>query len=211
MSKAMPPRRLSKRAILRDVRGATILEFALVLPVLCIMLFGALDFAYTLYIQAVLQGSMQKAARDSTLEGSTAATIDANVQDQVTNLNKSGTVTFTRRYYRSFSDASAAQAEPFVDTNHNGTCDGPVGATPGESYTDTNNNGIWDKDGGNSGQGGARDVTVYTATMSYPRLFPIYNFMGGSNTMTISATTVLTNQPFGDQGTYPTPVARQCT
>jgi Flp pilus assembly protein TadG len=201
----------SHRSILRDARGATILEFGLVLPILCIFMFGGLDMAHSLYMKSVLQGTMQKAARDSTLEGSTAASIDANVQSQVLQLYKNATVTFNRRYYRTFSLAAAAQAEPFVDTNGNGKCDGPAGLTPGEAYTDNNNNGVWDSDGGDGGQGGARDVVVYTATISYPRVFPIDKLIGGKGTTTISATTVLTNQPFGDQATYTAPTVRQCT
>lgn len=197
--------------LLRDTRGATILEFALVLPILCTLMFGGFDFAHSLYMQAVLQGTLQKAARDSTLEGSSPDTIDTAVRTQVLKLNKSGTVTFNRRYYRTFSQAATAQAEPFTDTNGNGICDGPNGATPGESYTDNNNNNIWDRDGGDGGQGGARDVVVYTATISYPRLFPIDRFIGGRGTTTLSATTVLTNQPFGDQASYSAPTVKQCT
>lgn len=198
-------------SIVRDDSGATIVEFGFVLPILCIMMLGALDFTHSLYMQAVLQGSLQKAARDSTLESSGTATIDSNVEDQAQMLNKSGTVHFDRRYYRTFSEAAAAQAEPYTDTNHNGTCDGPIGGTPGESFTDTNNNGVWDSDGGNSGQGGARDVVVYTATISYPRLFPIDKFIGGNGTTTLTARTVLTNQPYGDQSIYGAPTVRQCS
>ncbi|MDQ9783691.1 hypothetical protein, partial [Serratia marcescens] len=84
----------------------------------------------------------------------------------------------------------------WTDTNENGICD------DGEPYQDDNNNNVWDPDGGNAGQGGAKDRTVYTVTMTYPRFFPLYKMIGGSNTTKISASTVLQNQPYGDQGSY---------
>ncbi|MCE7797795.1 pilus assembly protein [Sphingobium sufflavum] len=188
-------------------------EFALILPVLCTLLLGALDFAHSLYMQSVLQGSLQKAARDSSLETGTEAAkqteLDTKVRDQIQALYKDATVSFSRRFYRSFSKAAAAQAETFVDS--------PVGniwrdglCNNGEAFVDANNNGVWDKDGGDAGQGRARDVVVYTVTVTYPRLLPVDKFVGGSGTNNFLATTVLTNQPYGDQGTYGTATAGVC-
>lgn len=205
---------LHPSALAKDARGATILEFGLILPVLCTLLLGAFDYGHSLYMQSVLQGAVQKAARDSTLESSTGTSaqnnIDNAIRNQLLRLNRTANISFSRRFYRTFSKAAAAQAEPFVDTNGNGTCDGPVGLTPGEAYTDSNNNGVWDRDGGDAGQGGARDVVVYKVTVSYPRMFPLDRFIGGNGTTTLSATTVLTNQPYGDQASYSTPTVRQC-
>jgi len=206
---------LRPASVASDERGATILEFGLVVPILCTMMFGALDYGHTLYVQAILQGAMQKAARDSTLETSTTQAtqdaIDLRVKNQVLFLNKGATVTFARRFYRDYTKAAAKTAEPFVDTNLNGTCDGPAGLIPGEAYTDSNNNGTWDKDGGDAGQGGARDVVVYTVTVSYPRIFPADKLIGGSGITKLTASTILSNQPYGDQGSYATPTVRACT
>ena len=206
---------LRPASVASDERGATILEFGLVVPILCTMMFGALDFSHTLYVQAILQGAMQKAARDSTLETSTTQAtqdaIDLRVKNQVLFLNKGATVTFARRFYRDYTKAAAKTAEPFVDTNLNGTCDGPAGLIPGEAYTDSNNNGTWDKDGGDAGQGGARDVVVYTVTVSYRRIFPVDKLIGGSGITKLTASTILSNQPYGDQGSYATPTVRACT
>jgi len=206
---------LRPASVASDERGATILEFGLVVPILCTMMFGALDYGHTLYVQAILQGAMQKAARDSTLETSTTQAtqdaIDLRVKNQVLFLNKGATVTFARRFYRDYTKAAAKTAEPFVDTNLNGTCDGPAGLIPGEAYTDSNNNGTWDKDGGDAGQGGARDVVVYTVTVSYRRIFPVDKLIGGSGITKLTASTILSNQPYGDQGSYATPTVRACT
>jgi Flp pilus assembly pilin Flp len=196
-----------RRAALGDARGATIVEFGIIAPVLCLLLMGAFDVAHTLYMQTVLQGIVQKAARDSTLESSDDTVlpdIDATVTAEVKALNNRVTPAFSRRYYRTFADASAAKAEPWTDTDKDGTCD------HGEPYEDDNNNGMWDKDGGNGGQGGAKDRTVYTVTLNYPHLFPIYGFIGLSNYVTLSATTILENQPYSEQGVYTTPKVLNC-
>lgn len=198
-----------RRKLKTDESGATILEFGLVAPVLSMLLIGSFDLAHTLYMQSVLQGALQKAARDSSLEtgasSGTQTTIDTRVTNQVKQLMNGATVNFTRRYYKTFSKAAAAQAESFTDTNTNGQCDG------GEPYVDVNNNNNWDRDGGDAGQGGARDNVVYTVDVSYPRMFPLDKMIGGSGTTRISATTVLSNQPYGNQAQYASPTVRNCT
>lgn len=191
-----------------DERGGTLVEFAFVAPMMCMVIVGAFDVGHTLYMRATLQGIIQKAARDATLETGTASAqqtaLDNKVKAQVHALANNLTPTITRRYYRSFTQAAAAQAEVFTDTNSNGTCDA------GEPYQDANLNNVWDKDGADGGQGGAKDAVVYTVTVTYPRFFPIASFVGGSNTTKISAATILRNQPYSDQGTYATPVVRNC-
>jgi len=203
------------RQIVQAQDGVTIVEFALIAPTLLMMLLGAFDVAHTLYMQSVLQGAVQKAARDSSLEtaaGSVSTsrdTIDERVESQVHRLHRHADVEITRRFYRTFSDAAAAQAEPFTDAtsgvHKNGICDN------GEPYEDKNNNGVWDADGGNSiNAAGARDNVVYLVKVSYPRMFPLDKLIGGSGTTNLSASTVLSNQPYGDQGSDGTPTVRTC-
>lgn len=208
MTRRSSHRHATPGALSRDERGVTIVEFALVAPVLCLVLLGAFDISHTLYTRAALQGIVQKTARDSTLESSSVAAqqtaLDNKVKDQVRALANNATIDITRRYYRTFSEAAAARAEVFTDTNSNGVCDA------GEPYEDANRNNVWDKDGGDDGQGGAKDTTLYTVTMSYPRFFPIYNLVGGSNTTKLTASTVLRNQPYSDQASYGAAQVRNC-
>ena len=203
-------------ALASDRRGVTLIEFAIVCPVMLLFVFGAFDTAHTLYMQSAVEGIVQKTGRDSSLETGTEsaqqAIIDAKVTAQVKALANNATITFSRRFYRTFSLALAARREDYTDTNGNGTCDGPVGLLPGEPYIDANNNGRWDADGADSGQGGAKDKTVYTVTVSYPRLFPINGFIPslGPNHL-IKANTVLQNQPYSDQASYTnTTTVRNC-
>jgi Flp pilus assembly protein TadG len=203
------------RRLRKDQRGAALMEFALVAPTFILLVMGGLEAGHSLYVRAVLQGAVQKAARDAALEGavvgSVQTSIDTKVRDQIFN-TYNVQPTFSRRYYRSFEKAASAQAEPFTDTpasamvagQPNGVCD------RGEAYTDNNSNSTWDRDGADAGLGGPEDKVVYTATMSYPTLFGMAGLLGFSNTQTVSATTVIGNQPYGDQKTYGTPVNRNC-
>lgn len=206
--------RLSRRAKIfrRDERGTTILEFGLIAPSLIVMLMGALDFGHTLYMQSVLQGAVQKASRDGTLQQTAGTdetirnTIDTIVRNQVKTLHRQAAVTITRRFYRTFSDAAAAAAEAFTDTDHDGLCN------HGEPFDDRNSNGVRDTDGADSvDRAGARDNVVYTVSISYPRMFPIDKLIGGNGTTKLTATTVLANQPFGTQASYGAPTTGHCT
>lgn len=192
----------------REQRGATVVEFGIVAPVLCLTLVGAFDVAHTLYVRSVLQGIVQKVGRDSALEGNDEASIqtalDNKVKAQARALVNNATVTVTRRFYKTFTKAAAAQAETWTNTNGNSTCDA------NEPYEDANHNGIWDSDGADAGQGGAKDAVVYTVTMNYTRMFPLYRLINLPNTTKVSAATILKNQPYSDQDTYAAPVVRNC-
>ena len=192
-----------RNRLVKDQRGATLIEFALICPVMLLMVMGLGDLLYQVYAQSILEGSLQKAARDSSLEGgaSNASNIDENVITLMTPLIKNltnncapsgltGTWCSTRKSYDSFSEVAP---EPFTDTNSNGVRD------PGECYTDQNGNGAWDADPGLNGQGGASAVTLYTMKITYPRLFPVAGLMKVSPMQTIGASTLLKNQPYAGQ------------
>jgi len=192
-----------------DEAGATLVEFGLISTVLFSTLLGFMDLGHSLYMQSVLQGAVQKSARDSTLESGKAEAqrqlLDEAVREQVQHLVANSTVSFSRRYFRDFTKAAQATAEAFQDINGNGRCDND------EPFQDNNHNTVWDRDGGDNGQGGAKDDVVYTVTITYPRLFPMAKLIGLSEHVTVEARTVLENQPFGEQGSYGVPVVGHCT
>lgn len=208
----MTARRLTAqaRALAANVRGLAAVEFAMIAPVMFLLLIGALDIGHTLYMQAVLQGVVQKIGRDNTLENNAdpaqQAILDAKVGQQVRWLIGNAKIEYKRRFYRTFTDAAAAQGEEWTDTNDNGVCDA------GEPYVDANNNNVWDKDGGDQGQGGAKDKTVYTVIVRYPRLLPLDRMLPKlSSSQMLVAQTVLANQPYTDQGSYTvTNTVRNC-
>ena len=189
----------------KDEAGVSILEFALLAPTLLVMLFGLLDLAYNMYTSQMLQGAIQSAARKATIEGAgtDSAAIDGVVSTAVRAIAPSATLTFTRKSYSSFTEVG--RPEDYTDVNGNGTCDA------NEPFEDANENGNWDLDPGQTGFGSARDAVLYTVDVNYPRLFPIFNFIPGqSSTFSMSVSTVLRNQPYGQQDASAPPMGN-CT
>lgn len=176
-----------------DARGSTIVEFAVLAPTMLVLIMGSMDLAYRGYVTSVLEGEMQKAGRDSGMEGQDAAklaAIEAKVKSQVGLVLKNATFSQVRKSYISYL---LDKPERFTDTNNNNSRD------PGECFDDVNGNGQWDSDPGNAGQGGANDVVVYSMTVSFPRLFPMYGMLGWPQTETITVRTYLKNQPYAAQ------------
>jgi Flp pilus assembly pilin Flp len=193
------------RRLQRDREGVTLVEFAFVGPVLILMLMGLFDIAHTQYTSSVLYGAMQKAARDYTLEsaGISEATIDRRVDEQVRSVMPNGaTITFTKTNFEDFKNVN--EPEEWTDTNNNGTCDN------NEPYKDANNNGSWDVNRGRGGIGAGRDVILYSANVTYPRLFPLFSMIGLPQNVSLNATSVLRRQPF-DLGSQVNASTRNCT
>lgn len=189
-----PHSTLLLRRLRDDNSGATLTEFAFVGPVLILLVMGIFDMAHTQYTSALVNGAMQKAGRDMTLEsaGSRVTTVDNRVRAQVrTVVPNNATIEFERLSHFDFSDIG--EPEEFTDENADGICNN------NEVYVDDNGNGNWDADRGRAGIGGARDAVLYTAVVSYPRLFPVHVFTSMPSTVTLRSSTVLRNQPFDEQ------------
>lgn len=178
------------RRLRRSEQGNAIVEFALTAPLFLLILMGIFDFSWQIYGKQVLQGAVSKAARDATLESNAInqAALDTKVREKVLNVFKNGDVTFERKSYDSYSEVG--QPEAFTDSNKNGVYDA------GECFEDVNGNSNWDADRGATGNGGAEDVVLYTATLEIERVLPVWKMLGQSQTSRIQATTVLRNQPY---------------
>lgn len=196
---------MNRQIIWRDNGGATIVEFALVSPVLFALVFATLDIGHSLYVRSVLEGQTQAAARASSLQAASETEAQESLDAQVAQVVKriagnDAVISFQRKAYVSYKDAQR-RAEEYVDENDNGECDA------GERYADSNGDGEWSADGGVAGQGSARDVQQYTVTIQYDRKFPTTSLFGWGNTETLVVNTLLRNQPFGTQNT---PEVRTC-
>ena len=175
-------------------RGATLTEFGFVAPVFILMIMGIFDMAHTQYTSAMMNGAMQAAGRDLTLEsaGSQETTIDQTVIDRVkTVVPNTATVQLEKLSHFEFSDIG--EQEEYDDDNGDGICNN------NEVFVDANSNGQWDDNRGAQGIGGARDAVIYTAIVCYDRLFPLYGLAGLPQQVTIRASTVLRNQPYDEQ------------
>lgn len=184
-----------RRLWARDICGVSAVEFGMTAPILFLVVFGTLQVAQAYYVRTVLTGSINAAARKSTLESgqTNATTLDTLVSDSIKYVMPSASVTFTRKNYADFSNVG--MPEDFTDTNRNGRYD------PTECFVDMNGNGAWDADKGATGLGGANDVVVYTVTVSYKQWFGFAKMVGLPEYQTIPQTTILKNQPFATQST----------
>jgi Flp pilus assembly pilin Flp len=184
------------RLLLRDERGITLVEFALVTPVLLLMMMGFFDLTHRAYALTVLQGAIEEAGRNSTLQTGAVntASIDAEIADVVGDIVGTGAVFHPaeRLSYQNFADVGTP--ERFVD---NPPANNRYDA--GECFEDVNANGTWDADRGRTGPGSAQDVVLYRVRITYPRLFPMAGLLGWSPQQEISGTTILRNQPYAPQ------------
>lgn len=182
------------RQLRDDTRGNTIIEFAIVAPVMMTLMMGLGDLLYQTYNQSILDGAIQKAGRDSSIQGAAQqiSAIDTRVITMIKTISKNATWTSKRETYASFN---AIAPERFTDTNGNGVRDAK------ECFDDINGNNQWDANPSRNGQGGANDVTMYTIVVTYPRLFPVAKLLGFSSNNVITGRTLLKNQPYATQTT----------
>ena len=175
-------------------RGTTIVEFAVVAPVLLMIIIGGMEIGHLGYVKGITRAALQVAARDSGLEtnNSNQNAVDARVRDRIKTVIPNAQIDIQRRAYADFTRVNTP--EDFNDSNGNGVYDA------NECFTDINGNSSWDRDRGRSNsQGGADDVVLYTVSVSYDKIFPLWKLIGQPSRNVISAKTTLRNQPFGVQ------------
>lgn len=184
-----------RRLIVDDTQGATIIEFAIVLPLFMTLLIGIMDIGQMVYGKSVLSGAVRRAARDSALETRSTTEADAIVLDAVRRVLPGVTIATSRTSYFDFTDIG--RPEKWNDADTNGTCN------TGEAFTDENRNGQWDEDVGQAdSEGSANDVVVYKVTASFTPVFKVPFLPQRWSDRTLTATAVTKNQPFGVQAGY---------
>ncbi|WP_165911433.1 TadE/TadG family type IV pilus assembly protein [Sphingomonas sp. PP-CC-3A-396] len=173
------------------------IEFAIVAPVLLLMIVGGLGIGHTLYVKSVLDGEMQKAGRDMSLEDAAGdarrGAIQDRVRKQVREVINNAKIDFEISSFHDYRNAEN-RVEEYTDSNHDGKCNA------GEAYVDANNNGTWDVKGGSNSIGGSKDVVLLTANVSYPSFLPYGQSLG---IMRVTSSTLLRNQPSNDQAAAP--------
>ncbi|MGQ7390147.1 TadE/TadG family type IV pilus assembly protein, partial [Streptococcus suis] len=86
--------------MLRDRRGTTIVEFAIVAPCLVMLLIGMMDLGLRAYVGVQLQGALEQAARQVTVSSATGtATITGLVSRQIQRILPRATVVVTPSNY----------------------------------------------------------------------------------------------------------------
>ncbi len=181
----------------RSERGTTIVEFALLAPVMFLLICGAMDLGYLYLAQTSLNGALLQAARLNAVsmeksENDRQAAMRASITETMSPYSDVQPVVDTKV----FKTFASSQPEPYIDTNNNGQYDPPAPPFPGEAFTDRNGNGKWDASipltSGAQTMGDVGDVVSYLATLDVQHLFPIY--FNGKKTISLRATAVVRNE-----------------
>jgi hypothetical protein len=188
-------RQLHRFARCRD--GAAALEFALVLPPLCLILVGMFEVGALMYTQAAMEGGLREAAR----YGMTGRLVDdpEGRKEQILGLIDEHTLNFvdmdtaiiTISPHGTFGDAGDdAGPEPWTDADDSGAWES------GEDYTDLNGNGQWDDKRDDAGQ--AAEVVEYLIEYDYGTMTGFMSeIMGGADgKIHLTASIVLRNEPW---------------
>lgn len=186
------------RRLWGDARGATLVEFAMIILPLSMTLLGLTDLGYRAYVSSVVEGTLHRAARMATVGDKTGAQIDTFVTQQLAKFTNGSAPVITKTNYYEFSGVGKPE-KLITDTI-------PLGSwNAGDCYQDLNGNGRWDSVAGRDGLGGSDDIVFYQVSLSYPRLVPMGKLLGWADSQTITANTVMRNQPYSRQVT---PVTR---
>jgi Flp pilus assembly protein TadG len=212
------------RRFARNSEGATVIEFALIFPLVLMLTFGIMEISLCMASLVTLEGGLKEASRFGITSQNTAppdATLVPNafkvgndprlmMIGYILNVNTLDLIdlnqaTITTAVYTSFS--AVKDGEPYNDLNSNGQYDGP--GTPGvpaagEPYSDMNCNGSRDGPGASgAGVGAAGNIVVYTVNYNWKILTPIIGqFLGkpdpsspGRFQIPMSASIVVKNEP----------------
>ena len=201
--------RFSDPRLRDDDRGATIVEFALVVGPMLLLLLGGLELAYNSYVRSTMQGALNDAARRAAVEYPVIDAPGSDVGEQVANLIEAtvkhvapyAQVTVDPQGYSEFS--SIRKPEKLIrDINSNGRFD----AADDDCWEDVNRNGRYDSDARLDGMGGASDVVFYEAKITAPRILPLHHFLPGVGPMlNYNLKTAVRNQPYRLREAPPTP------
>lgn len=177
----------------RDTDGATAIEFALIAPVLFLMVMGIIEFGMIMFASATLEGATNIGARlgksGATTSGMTREQyIRTEIQNRASGLLNPAQVVITTRPYPTFSTTGNPPPEPCI------TAQCGNGAA-GVDYSDLNGNGSYDLVRTDAGLGG--DVVVYDVTYNWPLFTPmISQLIGSGGSYQVRAVTTVRNEPF---------------
>lgn len=178
----------------RDRRGIAAVEFAILAPVMILLIAGSIEAGHLFMVRNTLEGAVSQAAREAMAN----LELDEEVRDEMLRA-RIGEIMGAYRtadhrelaietvVYRDFG---SAYPEAFDDLNGNGVHD------EGEPFEDRNRNGRHDPATPVAGKlGGPGDVVAYTATFP-ARLY--FGFLGDifvRDGFTLTASTVMRNEP----------------
>jgi Flp pilus assembly protein TadG len=101
-----------RRLLRKKRRGAAAVEFAIVLPVFVLLVFGMIEYGRMVMVQQVITNASREGARLAVLDGATASSVQSAVTTYLTNAQISGgTCTISPA-----NPSSAASGDPVTVT-----------------------------------------------------------------------------------------------
>jgi Flp pilus assembly protein TadG len=171
------------KKIINETCGAALVEFAIITPLLFVLLFGIIEFGIVLYDQAVITNASREGAR-------WAAAYYINP----TNANAShpqcsdvGTY-ITNPSYMNLKSKLISLASPKPDVK--GCCGS--GCTPSTGWPSTNGTYAYQNDGGNVGNADSVTVQYSYNSLVFGSLIKIIN--SSSSSLTLAATSVMRDE-----------------
>lgn len=192
---APPPGAAPRRvALAGDRRGSAVVDFAILAPVLVLLLIGILEAAMLLLAQILLQTAVGDAARNGIVGSgsgtlSRAELIRSSVERVAGTLLDADRLELETLVYPNFE--SIGRPEPFTDANGNGVYD------PGEPFVDVNGNGSRDVDMGAAGLGGPNAVVLYRVRYPWRPMTPLLRgLLPDGGRIELRASYAVRNEPF---------------
>lgn len=181
----------TRKALSRCRKGSIALEFAILAPVLLMMLIGIIEFGLVFTASVLLQGAVGTVSRmGKTGFVPAGMSQDAYLRGQISNLTggflDSSKLNVQMEWYRGID--SVGQPEPCYIAQCTST-------SPPGTYDDVNGNGQWDADQGSPGLGKSGNAVLYTVTYPWPLEGLIARIVGKRN-LTISAVAVVQNEAY---------------
>jgi Flp pilus assembly protein TadG len=192
--------RQSRFLACRDGTSAT--EFAIVLPVLLLMVSGIIEMSLLFFVDILAEGGLREAARygitgQGAEDGVREDEIIQIVNDHTHGLIDLETANLSTKSYSSFG--AIGQPEPFVDGSNGLPANGEYDV--GEDFDDINENDVWDGDQGKVGAGGPGDVVMYELSYDWEFITPVLSiFAGQDNRVNMTASIAVRNEPYGSAG-----------
>ena len=174
--------------------GLPTVEFALVAPVLLLVIAAIIEFGMIMFVTVLMEGGLREAARfgitgQTPKDGDRASQILAIVADRTLGLVDVNKATLSTTAYPTFDDVG--KGEDFVDGNGNKKYD------EGETHKDCNGNNKRDEDRGKSDAGNASDVVVYQFDYDWPLLTSMMTpLIGKDGKFHLQAHVVVRNEPW---------------
>ncbi|NBO18658.1 MAG: pilus assembly protein [Proteobacteria bacterium] len=181
------------RRFIRQQEGATIIEFAVVAPVLFLMLAGIIELGLILFTTSALEGATNVGARiGKTGFTSGGLSREDYIRSEIVRLTggflNTSQLNISILSYSSFSNIG--QPEPCLSPTTP-----PCPGVSGVNFVDINGNNQWDADQGSASAGGSGSVVLYRVTYPWRLFTPIMaSILGSGGIYTITATSAVRNE-----------------